>query len=69
MLLLTRVEEEINRQIDGIVRDSNVYCTIAERVRLCGVRRDKKQVTAKLKSLKSFYLKTKDHNNMSGMTV
>ncbi len=48
----------------------NVYCTIDERLlRLCGVQRDKKQVTAKLKSLKSFYQKTKDHNNMSGRTV
>ncbi len=41
--------------------------TIADRLR--AVQRDKKQVTAKLKSLSSFYLKTKDHNNMSGMTA
>ncbi len=68
-LLLIRAEEEINWQIDGTVRDSNVYCTIAERLRLCGVQRNKKQVTAKVKSLKSFYLKTKDHNNTSGMTA
>ncbi len=47
-----------------------MYCTIDERLlRLCGVQRDKKQVTAKLKSLKSFYQKTKDHNNTSGRTA
>ncbi len=68
-LLLIRADEEINRQIDGTVGDSNVYCTIADKLRLRGVQRDKKQVTAKLKSLKCLYLKTKDHNNTSGMTA
>ncbi|KAI7800552.1 uncharacterized protein LOC130564433 [Triplophysa rosa] len=67
-LLLIRGEEEISRQIDGTVRDNNVYCSIAEKLRLCGVQRDKKQVTAKLKSLKGCYLKTKDYNNTSGVT-
>ncbi len=46
-----------------------MYCTIADKLRFRGVQRDKKQVTAKLKSLKSLYLKTKDHNNTSGMTA
>ncbi len=59
--------QEINRQIDGTVRDSNVYSTIADKLRLRGVQRDKKQVMAQLKSLKSLYLKTKGHNYTSGM--
>ncbi len=29
-LLLIRADEEMNRQIDGTVRDNNVYCTIAD---------------------------------------
>ncbi len=38
-LLLIRADEEINWQIDRTVRDSNVYCTIADKLRLRGVQR------------------------------
>ncbi|XP_071950253.1 uncharacterized protein [Antedon mediterranea] len=65
-LLKIRGEEEICKQMDGTIRSGAVYVNIVCKLAVVGVKRTKKQVISKLKTLKARYHVIKDKNNRSG---
>ena len=59
-------EENIQSQLDGAVRNKNVYMEIAKQLSTQGYDRDWEQCKNKVKNLKKIYREVKDNNGETG---
>ena len=59
-------ERAIQSQLDGSVRNKEIYTEIAHKLSDLGYSRDWKQCRCKIKNLKTTYKKIKDHNGVTG---
>ena len=55
-------ERAIQSQLDGSLRNKEIYTKIAHKLSDLGYSRDWKQCRCKIKNLKTTYKKIKDHN-------
>ncbi|XP_029942348.1 trihelix transcription factor GT-3a-like [Salarias fasciatus] len=60
-------EEDIQRDLDGAVRNQKTFIVISGRMKELGFDRTAEQCRAKLKKLRGDYRKVKDHNSRSGV--
>lgn len=60
-------EERVQRELDGMVRNENVFQHVSERMAAEGFQRTSEQCRIKFKKLWSDYRKVKDHSSQSGV--
>lgn len=65
-LLAIYCESDIQKQLDGIVRNDDVYKLIVRELEKVGIIRNVKQVREKIKKLKQQYKTVHANNNKSG---
>lgn len=59
-------DDKVQRELDGAVRNKQIYTSISRKMMKLGYERDWQQCKTKVKNLKGEYRKIKDHNGQTG---
>ena len=62
-------EEDVQRELDGAVRNEKVFQLVSGRMAIAGYEKNTEQCRQKCKKLRAEYRKLKDHNNRSGVAT